>query len=192
MAKLFFFLCLVIFLEVLKSVDLDELFVCWPFLLCFFLLFATDELSKPLEVVIFAINRSRLLLTSFLNFLLILGLLLNRSLLQLHPYVIKPGLDLVIVLQVLQPIRISRLSAHRAMEMLAHMGHRPLHSRKVMVMCSLVEFLVFDVAVLFLLLVRRMLSVKLLPLLLLELLVALLFALAGVIAFVLSLDALLF
>ena len=107
MAKLFFFLCLVIFLEVLKSVDLDELFVCWPFLLCLLLLFATDELSKPLEVVIFAINRSRLLLASFLNFLLILGLLLNGSLFQLHPYVVKPVLDLSIILQVLQSFRIS-------------------------------------------------------------------------------------
>lgn len=192
MAKLFFFLCLVIFLEVLKSVDLDELFVCWPFLLCLLLLFATDELSKPLEVVIFAINRSRLLLASFLNFLLILGLLLNRSLFQLHPYVVKPVLDLFIILQVLQSVRISRLSAHRAMEVLAHMGHRALHSRKVMMMCSLVEFLVLNVAVLFLLFVWRMLSVELLPLLLLKLLVELLFALAGVIAFVLSLDALLF
>lgn len=192
MAKLFFFLCLVIFLEVLKSVDLDELFVCWPFLLCLLLLFATDELSKPLEVVIFAINRSRLLLASFLNFLLILGLLLNGSLFQLQPYVVKPVLDLFIILQVLQSVRISRLSTHRATEVLAHMGHRTLHSRKVMMMCCLVEFLVLNVAVLFLLFVWRMLSVELLPLLLLKLLVELLFALAGVIAFVLSLDALLF
>ena len=192
MAKLFFFLCLVIFLEVLKSVDLDELFVCWPFLLCLLLLFATDELSKPLEVVIFAINRSRLLLASFLNFLLILGLLLNGSLFQLQPYVVKPVLDLFIILQVLQSVRISRLSTHRATEVLAHMGHRTLHSRKVMMMCCLVEFLVLNVAVLFLLFVWRMLSIELLPLLLLKLLVELLFALAGVIAFVLSLDALLF
>ena len=192
MAKLFFFLCLVIFLEVLKSVDLDELFVCWPFLLCLLLLFATDELSKPLEVVIFAINRSRLLLASFLNFLLILGLLLNGSLFQLQPYVVKPVLDLFIILQVLQSVRISRLSTHRATEVLAHMGHRTLHSRKVMMMCCLVEFLVLNVAVLFLLFVWRMLSVELLPLLLLKLLVELLFALAGVITFVLSLDALLF
>ena len=192
MAKLFFFLCLVIFLEVLKSVDLDELFVCWPFLLCLLLLFATDELSKPLEVVIFAINRSRLLLASVLNFLLILGLLLNGSLFQLQPYVVKPVLDLFIILQVLQSVRISRLSTHRATEVLAHMGHRTLHSRKVMMMCCLVEFLVLNVAVLFLLFVWRMLSIELLPLLLLKLLVELLFALAGVIAFVLSLDALLF
>ena len=78
------------------------------------------------------------------------------------------------------------------MEVLAHMGHRPLYSRKVMMMCSLVEFLVLNVAVLFLLFVWRMLSIELLPLLLLKLLVELLFALAGVIAFVLSLDALLF
>jgi hypothetical protein len=133
-----------------------------------------------------------LLLASFLNFLLILGLLLNRSLFQLHPYVVKPVLDLFIILQVLQSVRISRLSTHRATEVLAHMGHRTLHSRKVMMMCCLVEFLVLNVAVLFLLFVWRMLSIELLPLLLLKLLVELLFALAGVIAFVLSLDALLF
>jgi hypothetical protein len=48
-----------------------------------------------------------LLLASFLNFLLILGLLLNGSLFQLHPYVVKPVLDLSIILQVLQSFRIS-------------------------------------------------------------------------------------